>query len=340
MTQINTPVSYKNKHPLADFVRIFARGKNASRSMTFDEAKFTMGELVAGRFEPEQLGAILMLLRVKEETAEELAGFAAAINDQWPAAAEGAMAYDLVWPSYAGKRRQPFWCLLSALLLEQMGYRILFHGSTAHTEGRVYLHEVFEQLNLPTLNTLEQINHGPSLAYLPCAEINPVFQRWLSLKAILGVRSPINTLLKTIAPSGVASVQGIFHPGYAITHAGAAAINGNDMLVIKGEGGEFEVNPERACRARYHLNGQSGELVITNQQSHFADKPEGIESSLLTRLWQGQLTSDYALQAVIHTAALALVTIRKQPEQLEALIAECHAAWQARDKTRLDNNRE
>ncbi|MDO6750052.1 glycosyl transferase, partial [Gilvimarinus sp. 1_MG-2023] len=79
-------------------VRILARGKNASRSMTFHEARFTMGELIAGRFEPEQLGAILMLLRVKEETAEELAGFAAAINDQWPASTADSPAYDLVWP--------------------------------------------------------------------------------------------------------------------------------------------------------------------------------------------------------------------------------------------------
>ncbi|MDP2504341.1 glycosyl transferase family protein [Oceanobacter sp. 3_MG-2023] len=335
MTQTPTTISHTNKHPLADLVRILARGKNASRSMTFDEARFTMGELIAGRFEPEQLGAILMLLRVKEETAEELAGFAAAINDQWPASTADSPAYDLVWPSYAGKRRQPFWCLLSALLLEQMGYRILFHGSTAHTEGRVYLHEVFEQLDLATLAHTDQINHGPSLAYLPCEAINPLFQRWLSLKAILGVRSPINTLLKTIAPHGTASVQGIFHPSYAVTHAGAAAINGNDMLVIKGEGGEFEVNPERSCRAYYHLNGQSGELVIPNQHSHFADKPAGIDSNLLVQMWQGGLNSEYAYQAVIHTAALALVAIRKQPEQLEAITAECQAAWQARDTGRL-----
>ncbi|WP_051218968.1 glycosyl transferase family protein [Oceanobacter kriegii] len=320
------------KHSLAEYVRILARGKNASRSMTFDEAKFTMTELVAGRFEPEQLGAILMLLRVKEETPEELAGFAAAINEVWPE----HVHFDLVWPSYAGKRRQPFWCLLSALLLNQMGYRILFHGTTAHTEGRIYLHEVFEQLGLPQLTSMDQLADAPSLAYLPCEQINPLFQRWLSLKAILGVRSPINTLLKTISPDHCASVQGIFHPNYSITHAGAAEINGDNMLVIKGEGGEFEVNPERTVKATYHLDGKSGELTIPNQQSHYDDKPKNqIDTELLVKQWRGELQSEYAFQAIIRTAALALVSITKQPEKLDEFLALAEKAWNERDTSLL-----
>lgn len=126
-------------HPLADYVRILARGKNGSRSMTLEEARFTMQHMLSGDAQPEQIGAILMLMRVKEESPEELAGFAAAINELWPA----DLNADLIWPSYAGKRRQPFWCFLSMLLLQQMGYRILVHGTEAHTAGRLYLHEVF-----------------------------------------------------------------------------------------------------------------------------------------------------------------------------------------------------
>src|SRR5690606_41686924 len=126
------PVSH---HPLADYVRILARGKNASRSMSFDEARFTMQSMLRGDYLPEQLGAILMLLRVKEESPEEVAGFAAAINDYWPADVQA----DLIWASYAGKRRQPVWWLLSALLLSQLGYRVLSLGRDAHTERRLHL---------------------------------------------------------------------------------------------------------------------------------------------------------------------------------------------------------
>ena len=205
------PVSH---HPLADYVRILARGKNASRSMSFDEARFTMQSMLRGDYLPEQLGAILMLLRVKEESPEEVAGFAAAINEYWPADVQA----DLIWASYAGKRRQPFWCLLSALLLSQMGYRILFHGSEAHTEGRLYLHELFRELQWPVVRDLKDLQQSAPLRYLPCSVLHPELQRWLLLKSILGVRSPINTVLKTIAPPGIASVQGVFHPNYAAVH--------------------------------------------------------------------------------------------------------------------------
>ena len=54
------------QHALADYVRILARGKNASRNMTSEEAQFTMSEMLAGRYEDVQLGAIFMLLRVLE----------------------------------------------------------------------------------------------------------------------------------------------------------------------------------------------------------------------------------------------------------------------------------
>lgn len=317
------------KHVLAEYVRILARGKNASRSMTKDEAQFTMRHLLDGDFHPEQLGAILMLMRVKEESPEELAGFAAAINEAWPE----QVGFDLVWPSYAGKRRQPFWCLLSALLLNSMGYRILFHGSLAHTEGRVYLHEVFTELGLPAV-TLADLGAAPSLCYLPCDEINPQLQKWLSLKSILGVRSPINTILKTLSPAGVASVQGIFHPNYAETHAGAAQLNASDMLVMKGEGGEFEVNPERAVKAMWHFGGNSGVITITNSASHFDDKAESTDVALLKQFWCGEFESEYARQAVVHTAALALAAIRRDAS-IDALIAECQLQWLQRDKARL-----
>lgn len=317
------------KHVLADYVRILARGKNASRSMTQEEAQFTMRHMLDGNFHPEQLGAILMLMRVKEESAEELAGFASAINQSWPE----QTPFDLVWPSYAGKRRQPFWCLLSALLLNSMGYRILFHGSLAHTEGRVYLHELFTELGLPAVR-LSELHTAPSLCYLPCDELNPQLQHWLSLKSILGVRSPINTILKTLSPVGVPSVQGVFHPNYAAIHTGAAELTGANMLVIKGEGGEFEVNPERAVKAAWHLNGASGTLVIPNTQSHYADKPDSTRTDLLRQHWRGELNSEYARLAVIHTAALALVAIRKQAN-IDDFIVECTQAWEARDLSRL-----
>lgn len=318
-----------NKHALADHVRILARGKNASRNMTLEEAEFTMSEMLKGNYEPEQLGAVFMLLRVLEESPAEIAGFAKAINAYWPDAASG---YDLVWGSYAGKRRQPMWWVLSAKLLTAMGYRILIHGTLAHTEGRIYAYETCSALGIPSLtrkdlDSQESESSIPPLAYLPCSEIHPTLQKWLGLKAILGVRSPINTVLKAIAPEGTPSVQGIFHPTYRALHAQAAEHNGETAVIIKGEGGEFEVNPERKCVASYHLNAELGSFEIPNIQSHYQDKPSGIDPTILEDFWSGKLNSEYGQKAVIHTAALALCAI-KQSTDLDSAIRECEQALQ------------
>ena len=315
-------------HPLADYVRILARGKNASRNMTREEALHTMTHFLAGEAEPEQIGAVFMLLRVLEETPDEIAGFSAAVNQYWPAAASD---YDLVWSSYAGKRRQPMWWVLSALLLKEMGHSILVHGTLAHTEGRVYAHEVFRELGITEI-TADALDPAITpIAYLPCSEIHPVLQKWLGLKKVLGVRSPINTVLKTISPAGVPSVQGIFHPNYRHTHTQAALINGEDCIVIKGEGGEFEVNPERTCTAGYCFNGTEGEIVIENRASHYDDKAESPDSAALISFWRGELTSDYATEAVLNTAALALCAIRRS-QDLHSALADCQAAFSERNR--------
>ena len=78
-------------HPFARFIQILGRGKTLSRSLTMEEAQEAMAMILAGEVLPEQLGAFLMLLRVKEESPEEIAGFVLAARAAWPslAPAEG-----------------------------------------------------------------------------------------------------------------------------------------------------------------------------------------------------------------------------------------------------------
>ena len=63
-----------SEHPFAPYVRTLGRGKRARRSLTREEAADAMAMILRGEAEPAQVGAFLMLLRVKEETTEELAG--------------------------------------------------------------------------------------------------------------------------------------------------------------------------------------------------------------------------------------------------------------------------
>ena len=104
------------EHPFAVYVRILGKGKRGARDLTREEAREAMGMLLDGKVEEAQLGAFLMLLRHKEESAEELAGFTEAIRQRLPTP---SVAVDLDWPSYAGKKRHLPWYLLAAKALQK-----------------------------------------------------------------------------------------------------------------------------------------------------------------------------------------------------------------------------
>ncbi len=65
----------REPHPFARFINILGRGKTLTRSLTIEEAEEAMAMILRGETLPEQLGAFLMLLRVKEESPAEIAGF-------------------------------------------------------------------------------------------------------------------------------------------------------------------------------------------------------------------------------------------------------------------------
>ena len=57
------------EHPFAPYIRILGKGRTGTRSLDRREAATAFGMLLRGEVEPLQVGAFLMLLRVKEETA-------------------------------------------------------------------------------------------------------------------------------------------------------------------------------------------------------------------------------------------------------------------------------
>jgi anthranilate phosphoribosyltransferase len=69
------------EHTFAQYVRILGKGKTGTRSLTREEAYTAMAMILDGEVEDVQLGAFLMLLRVKEESHQELSGFVAAVKD-------------------------------------------------------------------------------------------------------------------------------------------------------------------------------------------------------------------------------------------------------------------
>jgi len=67
---------------VSDLVRAALAGVIDGRTLSLDEARGAMGSVMDGEATPAQLGALLVALRMRGETVEELAGFAAAMRER------------------------------------------------------------------------------------------------------------------------------------------------------------------------------------------------------------------------------------------------------------------
>ncbi len=316
------------EHPFAQFVRILGKGKRGARGLTREEAREAMGLLLDGKVEEVQLGAFLMLLRHKEESAEELAGFTEAVRARLPAT---GIAVDLDWPSYAGKKRHLPWYLLAAKALAASGVRILLHGGGAHTAGRLYSEQLLEQLEIPCCASWDEVAKAldrGNIAFIPLGAWMPRLQHMIDLRNTLGLRSPIHSLARVLNPLGARCVlQSIFHPGYQAIHRDASVLLGDHAIVIKGDGGEIEVNPDVACPLFGASAGQAWdeEWPALAAQRHV--KPASLDPEHLLAVWHGTAEDAYGRLAVRATLALAL---RGLGLPREAAFSRADQLWEQR----------
>ncbi|TBW54787.1 glycosyl transferase family protein [Marinobacter halodurans] len=337
------PETKPGEHPFAPYVRILGRGKRGSRSLSREEARHAMGMILANEVEDVQLGAFLMLLRVKEESPEELAGFVDAVRDQ--ANAPAGLTADVDWSSYAGKRRHAPWFFFSLLLLADAGLRVFVHGAEGHTPERIYLTAVMEAFGFPVAHDWETAAHQldePRLCYMHLRDVAPRLAEMIELRPILGLRSPVHSLSRLINPlSAPVVLQGIFHPPYAGLHQGAGELLGYERVaVIRGEGGEIERNPDNAMkvfRAR-----RDGGGFVTEEDSWAAlfpqrhVKPEKIDITDMAQVWRGDRSDEYGEAAVIATTAFALYEAGRAATH-EAALSRAEALWTGRDRRRFDS---
>ena len=312
----------QTEHPFAEFIRILGKGKKGSRSLTQDEAYRAMGLILADKVEAIQLGAFLMLMRVKEETAEELAGFVQAARESFPVA-DLQTRVDLDWSSYAGKRRHLPWFLLSTFLLAENGIRVFMHGAGGHTQGRVYTHNVLHVLGYQCASSMDeavvQINEN-NFSYLSLEHICPKLYDMINLRPIMGLRSPVHTLVRLLNPLNAShTIQGIFHPSYRQVHQKAALLlNQSSMAVIKGEGGETERNPDMDCLVQSVKNQQLSDEHWPALFARRHVKSENLDPQQLADLWQGKIRDEFAEATIIGTTAIALKLINKAASQQQA----------------------
>jgi anthranilate phosphoribosyltransferase len=325
-------------HPFARFVNILGRGKTLTRSLTIEEAEEAMRMILAGETRPEQIGAFLMLLRVKEESGAEIAGFIRAARASFPKLS-GAPHVDLDWPSYAGKKRQLPWFLLAAILIARSGWSVFMHGLDGHTAGRVWTGETLQRLGFPIAGGFDEAAghlRRHRFAYMPLARMSPKLAEMMELRPILGLRSPVHTLARGLNPfAAPTSLQAVFHPGYVAIHRDAAiALREKRTVVFRGDGGENERRPNKPCETLLIADGVCEEVrwpaVFEPRQA----PDETMDLDRLEAVWRGSQADEYGEASVVGTAALALwaMGVESDPERAQA---RAEALWRGRDRGAL-----
>ena len=336
MTKLNTDSTVARiEHPFAPYVRILGKGQTGSRNLTYDEAKSAMTMILNSEVEPEQLGAIMMLMRYQEENGEELAGFVDATCDTLKIP-NNMPTVDLDWSSYAGKARRLPWFILSTWLLAENNITILMHGEGGHTADRIYTDEVLNLLKIPIASSFEEAAEhirSHNFAYISLRDFLPELSRIMDLKWTLGLRSPVNTFTRLINPcKAQCSMQGIHHPAYRDTHQEASVIlKQPSMAVIKGDGGETEWNPDMSNLVRSIKNGKTIEEEWQPLFSKRHVKDKTLDPMKLARVWRGEEDDEYGVGAIIGTAAITLYTMGKASSHDEALTM-ARDWWEKRNK--------
>ncbi|OIP83415.1 MAG: hypothetical protein AUK37_07395 [Rhodobacterales bacterium CG2_30_65_12] len=327
-------------HPFSRFVAILGRGKTKQRHLTLEESRESMAMILRGEAEPEQIGAFLMLLRLKEEAPEEIAGFAIGARDTFNLPTR-LPAVDFDWSSYAGKRVQLPWYLLGVMALVGAGYKVFMHGTEGHTPGRVYTRDVLTHLGLPVCDSLQMAAdeiEAQGFAYVPLEVLSPSLRELINLRPLLGLRSPVHSFTRMLNPFNAHTVmQGIFHRGFMDIHSGAAQLLGiENAAVFRGDGGEIERRPNKPTpvwtthgATELHIE----EWPATLDDGH-APPDEEMQLARLMKVWRGQDEDEYAREAIVGTMAIALKTHDKAATMDEAQ-ALAGKIWAARDTSKL-----
>ena len=206
-----------------------------------------------------EVGAFCLAMRIKGETAEEMAGFLDAVRSRM-ALLPASDAPVVVIPSYNGARKLPLLTPLLALLLAREGVPVLIHG-TPTEDKRVFVSEVLAALDIPAQAAPKKIANG-SVAFVPTGTLLPGLQRLLDVRRVVNLRNPAHSLVKLMNPvAGPALlVSSYTHPEYAVSMAETFALVQAHALLIRGTEGEAVADARRTPKMQAFVAGQATDL--------------------------------------------------------------------------------
>lgn len=254
------------------YIKEIGRGAHSSRDLSLDDARQLYAAMLDGGVPELELGAILLGLRLKGESLDEMLGFMEAVNERTTQLElPHGRVRPVVLPSYNGARKEANLTPLLALLLQRFGVPVLVHG-LLEGFGRITSGHIFRELGIMPAATSSQaqamlVNKG--VAFVPLNAISPGIHNLLALRSRMGVRNSAHSLVKLIDPFNAEGVlvAAATHPDFIDLMRKMIIAQGSKAILLRGTEGEPFANPKRRPRLEYVQGGTTDILFEAEHDS-------------------------------------------------------------------------
>jgi anthranilate phosphoribosyltransferase len=267
-------------------IKEIGRGAKGARSLTREDAQALFGDMLDERVPPLQLGAIVLAMRIKGESLDELLGFKGAIDVRLTDIVAPAGPRTVVLPTYNGARRRPNLMPLLAMMLAREGIPVLIHGHFDF-ETRADPFALLAALQLPLADSAAHAGEllaSQRIACIRLDRLSPGLDALLSLRPQLGVRNSGHSMAKMIDPIPGRSVRvvPVTHPEYLEKMTDFLRLDGGCSMLLRGTEGEAYANPARRPRDDRICRRQGDGAVRSGRRGQRPDPARSLASRLRT----------------------------------------------------------
>jgi len=333
--------------PLPHAIRQLAAG----HSLTQEETAQALGAVMAGDGSPAQVAALLVGLRVKGETSEEVAGGAEALR-RTMLRLDAPDPDTLVDTCGTGGGAITTFNIstAAALLAAGAGARIAKHGnrSFATRSGSA---DVLEALGVKielSVAAMRTVLDRAGIVFMFAPLMHPAMRHVGAVRRDIAIPTMMNLLGPLANPAGAGrQVIGVADPARVSLVAGALiALGTKHSLVVHGEPGLDEISP-LGCTHVVEIRGrETREWTIDPARvGHATDRADDLvggsaaENALLLREVLGGQRRDGARAAVLLNAAAAIYVAGLDPTFESALVRAAEALAAGRGTAALERLR-
>jgi anthranilate phosphoribosyltransferase len=205
---------------MQQYLKIVGNGQRTARDLTAQEAEAAFSLIMERRASLPQVAVFMAALRIKEESAEELAVFARVLRRYCQISKIAAPYLVDICVPYDGRSKHFSLIPAAALIAASAGARVVLHGRSGQSTPPKFglgVGDIFSELGIAINLPLDAagallLDDAVGLTYVDVAQFAPALEYFNAVRFDYGMRSFFNTVEKLInpfdAPNGI---TGVFH---------------------------------------------------------------------------------------------------------------------------------